>query len=63
LKILVENTGSTKWINASKLFRKSGWLIVELCKVAMKQDSEKCSELVTQIAENEEKAYHVLEDA
>jgi hypothetical protein len=64
---VLENLGEkyrvNEWINASKLFRKSGWLIVELCKVAMKQDSEKCSELVTQIAEIEEKAYHVLEDA
>ena len=51
---VLENLGErykvNEWINASKLFRKSGWLIVELCKVAMKQDSEECSGLVTQIA-------------
>jgi hypothetical protein len=50
-----------QWIDASQFFRKSGELIIELCKAAMKQHSEKCSGLVTQIADLEEKAYSLLE--
>jgi hypothetical protein len=46
-----------QWIDASKFFGKSGGLIIELCKAAMKQHSEKCAGLVTQIADLEEKAY------
>ena len=50
-----------QWIDASKFFGKSGELIIELCKAAMKQHSEKCAGLVTQIADLEEKAYSLLE--
>jgi len=64
---VLENLGERykvdEWINASKLFRGSGHLIVELCKTAIERDSEKCSGLVTQIADIEEKAYLLLGDA
>lgn len=50
----------SEWTDTSKSFRKSGELVVETCKAAMRQDSEKCSELITQIANIEEEAYNNL---
>lgn len=52
-----------EWVDTSKLFRKSGKLVIELCQTAMRQDIGKCSELVTQIADIEEEAYCLLKDA
>jgi hypothetical protein len=51
-----------EWVNTSKLFKKSGKLVIELCKTAMTQDTGKCSEFITQIADAEEKAYRLLKD-
>jgi len=63
---VLESLGSkynvNEWVDAAKLFRKSGRLVIELCRTAMKQDLGKCSEFITQIADIEEEAYCVLED-
>jgi len=52
-----------EWIDASERFRRSGNLIIELCKTAMKRDSQKCPVFITQIAGIEEEAYCLLRDA
>lgn len=52
-----------EWIDASERFRGSGNLIIELCKTVVKQDYQKCPKFVTQIADIEEKAFQLLEDA
>jgi hypothetical protein len=52
-----------EWVATSKLFRKSGQLINELCRTAMNQDGAKCSKLIAQIADLEEKVYCLLNDA
>lgn len=60
LEKLGEKYKVDEWIDASKSFRKSGDLIIELCKVAMKQDAKKSSGLITQIADIEEEAWSLL---
>jgi len=63
---VLENLGKkykiNTWVDASKLFKKSGKLIIELCNHALKQETETCSELITQIACVEEEAYGLLSD-
>lgn len=49
-----------QWVDASKTFRKSGDMIIDLCKKAMKQETGKCSELIAQIADIEERTYTTL---
>ena len=62
---VLENLGNKykvdEWTKASKSFRKSGELIIETCKAALLQNSKRCSKLITQIADIEEKAYRLLE--
>jgi hypothetical protein len=64
---VLENLGQkykiNEWVDTAELFRKSGDLIIELCKTAIKQDTEKCPDLITQIADIEEEAYCLLKDA
>jgi len=50
------------WIEASKLFRRSGEEIMKLCKAALEQDKRRISEALTVIAEIEERAYKLLKD-
>jgi hypothetical protein len=50
----------SEWIDASRQFRKSGGLIIEICKSAIKQDTKRCSEFITQVADIEEEAYSRL---
>lgn len=63
LEALGEKYEVKEWTDASRLFRKSGKLIIELCKSAMKQDSKTCSEPLTRIADTEEKAYCLFKEA
>lgn len=46
-----------EWTDVAKAFEKSGELIKELCKAAIKHDAQNCSDLVTRIADVEEEAY------
>jgi len=52
----------SEWIDVSKSFRASGDLIIKLCKAALKQELEKCSELITRVADIEERAYLSLKN-
>jgi hypothetical protein len=49
-----------KWGDAAHLFMNSGELIIQLCDKALKHDVLSCSELLTRIADTEEKAYELL---
>lgn len=60
LKKLGEKYNIDKWSKASAMFQKSGELIIEICKAAMKQDQHKISSLILQVAEIEETAYGLL---
>jgi hypothetical protein len=57
LKNLGEKYKTNTGIDASKLFKISGKLIIKLCEVALKQETETCSELVTKIACVKDEAY------
>jgi hypothetical protein len=50
----------SEWIKASEMFRESGKLIIELCKIVLKQDKQKASSALTRMADVEEKAYNYL---
>jgi len=60
LKELGEKYKIDKWSKASAMFQKSGKLIIEICKAAMKQDREKISNLILEVADIEEGAYNLL---
>jgi hypothetical protein len=64
---VLENLGRkykiNEWVDTAELFRKSGDLIIELCKTAIRKDTEKCPDFITQIADIEEEAYCLLKDA
>ncbi len=62
LRTLGERYNKREWTKASELFNDSGELIIELCKSAVKHDREKCGELMTEIADIEEKAYLIIEE-
>lgn len=49
------------WMRASAMFKKSGQLIMELCKEAMKQDRDTVSKFISQIADVEEGAYKLIQ--
>jgi hypothetical protein len=57
LETLAKKCNVKDWVEASKLFRKSGELIVKLCETVMNRDRTKCSEYITQIADIEEMTY------
>ena len=48
------------WVEVGKLFYKSGELIIELSKNALEYNGKKCSELLIEIADLEEKAYQAI---
>jgi hypothetical protein len=50
----------TCWTEAGKLFKKSGELIIDLCKKALECDGKKCSEVMINIAYLEETAYRMI---
>ncbi len=60
LEKLGKKYGRENWVEAGKLFYKSGELIIELSKNALKYNGKKCSKLLTKIADLEEKAYQVI---
>jgi len=62
LETLGEKYRINNWSESSKLFRESGEKIIDLCKAALKQDTQKISALLRQIADLEEKAYELLKD-
>jgi len=49
-----------EWSDAAIFFRKSGELIVKLCKRALEYDGRGCSVFLNEIADTEEKAYTAL---
>ncbi len=48
------------WTEAAAMFKKSGALIIELCKAAMRQDSGEVSDRLLEVAGIEEEAYKLL---
>lgn len=60
LKELGERYKIDKWLKVSDMFQKSGKLITEICKAAAKQDREKISNLILEVANIEEEAYQIL---
>ncbi len=48
------------WTKASVMFKKSGELIIELCKAAVKQNRAEVSAMLLAVAEIEEEAYKLL---
>ena len=62
LKTLGEKYNILNWSDSSKLFKLSGERIISLCKSALRQDGQKVSIILTQIADIEEKAYRLLRD-
>jgi hypothetical protein len=63
LKTLGEKYSVRDWTEASTLFRNSGKKIMQLCETAMKQDKRGASNILTEIADIEERAYRLLKDA
>jgi len=43
------------------LFARSGELIIELCRSAVKYDGKKCGGVLTKIADTEEEAYLLMQ--
>jgi hypothetical protein len=62
LKTLGNKYNVGKWTEASKLFRRSGEEIIELCKAALKQDKHTISNMLMEIADIEERAYGLIRD-
>jgi hypothetical protein len=60
LETLGQKYGIKEWTDASIRFRQSGSLIIDVCKAAMKKDTQTCSEFLKQIADIEEEAYRML---
>ena len=52
--------GVSNWSEASTLFRESGRKIMQLCEAALKQDRQKISDILLEIADVEEEAYIML---
>lgn len=60
LKKLGLKYNKNEWIDASRLFRKSGELIIELSRKAIAYDGRACSEFLGKIADIEEEAYSMV---
>jgi hypothetical protein len=52
----------SEWTEASKLFRKSGEEITNLCTASLKQDRQQVSKSLIRIADIEEQAYELLKE-
>lgn len=62
LSVLGGKYGIGNWTDASELFRRSGEIIMRLCEAALKQDKQKVSAMLTEIADIEERAYRLLKN-
>jgi hypothetical protein len=62
LETLGKKYNILNWSKSSKLFKQSGKHIISLCKAALRQDRQKISMILGQIADIEEKAYELLKD-
>jgi len=63
LSVLGSKYSQSAWAEASALFRQSGEKIKRLCREALKQNKQKASDSLLEIAETEEQAYRVLKAA
>ncbi len=52
----------SNWIEASRLFSRSGKKIMKLCKAALEQDKQEVSDILIEVADIEEQAYIMLKD-
>jgi hypothetical protein len=50
------------WTEASTLFRQSGKKIMKLCEAALKQHKQEVADILTEIADIEERAYEMLKN-
>lgn len=62
LDTLGRKYGVSNWTEASKLFRQSGKEIMRLCEAALRQDKQRISVALVEIAGIEERAYTLLKD-
>jgi hypothetical protein len=62
LNTLGEKYNIGEWTEASKRSRQSGKLIIELCRAALKQDKQKTSNILVEVADVEEKAYNLIKN-
>ncbi|NWG08787.1 MAG: hypothetical protein HXX80_00480 [Nitrososphaerales archaeon] len=62
LETLGKKYNILNWSKSSKLFKQSGEHIISLCKATLRQDRQKISMILGQIADVEEKAYGLLKD-
>jgi hypothetical protein len=51
------------WTESARLFRRSGEQIMQLCEAAVRQERQRASDLLVEIANIEEHAYRTLKDA
>jgi hypothetical protein len=63
LKVLGNKYDVNSWIETSTLFKQSGEKIMTLCEEALKQNRQKASNTLLEIAEIEEQAYRLLKAA
>jgi len=61
LEKLGEKYDKAGWVEAGVLFARSGELIIELCRSAVKYDGKKCGGVLTKIADTEEEAYLLMQ--
>jgi len=52
----------SNWVEAAKLFRRSGKKIMKLCEASLEQDKQEVSNNLIEIANIEEQAYEMLKD-
>ena len=62
LSVLGSKYDIRSWAEASELFRRSGERIKVLCQAALRQNKQKISNILIEIAEIEERAYRLLKD-
>lgn len=60
MKELGEKYKIAQWIKTAEMFKKSGKLIIKLCKAAVKQDRKDISSFLLKVADIEENAYGLL---
>jgi hypothetical protein len=63
LEVFGEKYSNKNWVDAAKLFLKSGKLIIDLCKEGVKFNGSACSEILNRIASSEEQGYRLLIDS
>lgn len=60
LEKLGNNYNKPSWTEAGNLFRKSGELIIDLCRNAKEYNGKRCSDILVHIADKEGKAYQII---